>query len=405
MTRIAILDPAAGISGDMTLGALLGAGVSAEWLQGLPSRLGFGDVQVDVRQVTRGAVRATKVSFEIPVQQGHHHGRKIGELRSIVERAPVSPWVRERATKAFDLVAEAEGKVHGVAPRDVHLHEVGAVDAVLDIVGAIEGFEQLGAEAIYNLPCALGTGWVEAEHGRLPVPAPATALLMEGIDVASGGPVEGEATTPTGAALLRVLSSGRPPAHWRATGHAWGAGDRDPRHYPNALRLIVAESAVEAGMIEVLATDVDDMSPEYLEPLRQAVFAAGAVDCVVWPTQGKKGRVSLRVEALAPVSAAAAVADALFRYSTTGGLRRWTATRSVLPREEIVVELDRGCRVRVKMLATPDGVRYKAEFDDVMQAAQLLKLAPLEIARLAEQRASARAPGATALNAERHKEN
>jgi hypothetical protein len=401
MTRIAILDPAAGISGDMTLGALIGAGVSPEWLKALPARLGFEDVKVQVREVTRGALKATKVSFQIPGDDphghhGHDHGKRIGELMSVVRRAPVSDWVRSRAVRAFELVAEAEAKVHGVKPAEVHLHEVGAVDAVLDIVGSIEGFEQLGVETIYNLPCALGSGWVEAAHGRLPVPAPATALLLEGVEVSSGGPVEGEATTPTGAALIRVLSAGAPPAHWRAVGHAWGAGDRDPRHYPNALRLIVAEAATEAGVVEVLATDVDDMSPEYLEPLRQAVLLAGALDCVVWPTQGKKGRVSLRVEALATPATAGPVAEALFAYSTTGGLRRWPATRAVLARREVTVELAPQALVRVKVWDAPGGPRYKAEFEDVVQAAQALHRAPLDVARAAEQRAS--------LDAASHKE-
>src|SRR5438067_1670901 len=145
------------------------------------------------------------------------HGRHVGELVRLVEQAPVSQWVRERAVRAFRLIGEAEGRVHSLPPEDVHLHEVGAVDAVLDIVGAIEGFERLGVEAVYNLPVAVGTGWVEAAHGTLPVPAPATAILLEGLELASGGPVEGEATTPTGAALLRVLSLGAGPQRCSVT--------------------------------------------------------------------------------------------------------------------------------------------------------------------------------------------
>src|SRR5919197_5024683 len=199
--RIAILDPAAGISGDMTLGALLSLGVPPAWLEGLPGRLGLAGVQVSVRDVVRCGIRCTQVEFTIPEQP---HGRHVGELMRLVERAPVSEWVRERAVRAFRLVGEAEGRVHGVAPEKVHLHEVGAVDAVLDIVGGIEGFERLGIDAIYNLPVAVGNGWVEAAHGRLPVPAPATAILLEGLEVGILDPVEGEATTPTGAALLRV---------------------------------------------------------------------------------------------------------------------------------------------------------------------------------------------------------
>src|SRR6266513_1430318 len=245
--RIAILDPAAGISGDMTLGALLSLGVSSAWLEGLPSRLGLAGVGVAVRDVVRCGVGCKQVEFMIPEQP---HGRHVGELVRLVERAPVSQWVRDRAVRAFRLVGEAEGRVHGVAPEKVHLHEVGAVDAVLDIVGAIEGFERLGAQAVYHLPVAVGQGWVEAAHGRLPVPAPATAILLEGLEIAGGaGPVEGEATTPTGAALLRVLSAGAPPDRWRMVGSGWGAGERDPKHYPNALRILLAEAASEAGRV------------------------------------------------------------------------------------------------------------------------------------------------------------
>src|SRR6059058_4500778 len=227
--RIAIFDPAAGISGDMTLGALLALGVPEDWLKALPGRLGLGGVGVTVRNAVRCGVACKQVEFTIPERP---HGRHVGELVRLVERAPLSDWVKERAVRAFQLVGEAEGRVHGVAPEKVHLHEVGAVDAVLDIVGAIEGFAQLGVEAVYNLPVAVGRGWVEAAHGRLPVPAPATAILLEGVEVAGDpGPVEGEATTPTGAALVRVLSSGAPPARWRMVRSDWGAGQRNPPQY------------------------------------------------------------------------------------------------------------------------------------------------------------------------------
>src|SRR5712664_958673 len=286
--RIAILDPAAGISGDMTLGALLSLGLPVSWLEELPGRLGFADVRVTVRDVRRSGITCKQIDFDIPEQQ---HGRHVGELVRLVERAPVSDWVKERAVRAFRLLGEAEGRVHNVAPEKVHLHEVGAVDAVLDIVGGIEGFERLGVEAVYHLPVAVGHGWVEAAHGRLPVPAPATAILLEGLEIAGGaGPVEGEATTPTGAALLRVLSAGAPPDRWRMVGSGWGAGQRDPKHYPNALRILLAEVASEAGRVVVLATDVDDMSPEYVEPLRQALVQAGALDVQTWPVQRSEER-------------------------------------------------------------------------------------------------------------------
>ena len=382
--RIAILDPAAGISGDMTLGALLSLGLPASWLEELPVRLGLSDVRVTVRDARRAGVTCKQVEFAIPPQP---HGRHVGELVGLVERAPLSDWVKERAVRAFRLLGEAEGRVHGVAPDKVHLHEVGAVDAVLDIVGAIEGFERLGVETVHHFPVAVGKGWVEAAHGRLPVPAPATAILLEGLEIASGGPVEGEATTPTGAALLRVLSTGAPPDRWRMVGSGWGAGQRDPKHYPNALRILLAEAASEAGRVVVLATDVDDMSPEYVEPLRQALVQAGALDVQTWPVQMKKGRQGFRVEVMAPEALAEAVTAELFRHSTTAGVRRWIAERATLPRHQLTVRLD-GVAVRVKVL---DGgqPRVKPEYDDVLAAAQALGRPPLEVARAVERDAEA----------------
>ena len=385
--RIAIFDPAAGISGDMTLGALLSLGLPVSWLEELPERLGVRDVRVAVRDVRRSGITCKKVDFAIPEQP---HGRPVAELVRLVERAPISDWVKERAVRAFQLVGEAEGRVHGVAPEQVHLHEVGAVDAVLDLVGGIEGIERLGVESVYHLPVAVGNGWVEAAHGRLPVPAPATAILLEGLEltgVGGGGPVEGEATTPTGAALLRVLSAGAPPDRWRMVGSGWGAGQRDPKHYPNALRILVAEAASEAGRVVVLATDVDDMSPEYVDPLRQALVAAGALDVQTWPVQMKKGRQGFRVEVMAPEALADAVTAELFRHSTTAGVRRWFAERATLPRHQLTVRLD-GVAVRVKVL---DGgnVRVKPEYDDVLAAAKALGRPPIDVARAVERDAEA----------------
>ncbi len=382
--RIAILDPAAGISGDMTLGALLSLGLPASWLEELPGRLGVGDVRVTVRDVRRSGITCKQIVFDIPEQP---HGRHVGELVRLVERAPISDWVKERAVRAFRLLGEAEGRVHNVAPEKVHLHEVGAVDAVLDIVGAIEGFERLGVEAVHHLPVAVGQGWVEAAHGRLPVPAPATAILLEGLEIAGAGPVEGEATTPTGATLLRVLSAGAPPDRWRMVGSGWGAGQRDPKHYPNALRILIAEAASEAGRVVLLATDVDDMSPEYVEPLRQALVQAGALDVQTWPVQMKKGRQGFRVEVMAPEALAEAVTAELFRHSTTAGVRRWIAERATLPRHQLTVRLD-GVAVRVKVL-DGDSVRVKPEYDDVLAAAQALGRPPLDVARAVERDAAA----------------
>ena len=405
--RFAIIDPAAGISGDMLLGALVAAGAPADWLQELPARLGAPDVTVRIAEVARCGVRATKVDVLLPggaeedpaevlVEHHHHesanhhgahghvHGphRHIGDLIAAVERAPLSPWVRERAVRAFRLLGEAEGRVHGMPADAVALHEVGAVDALIDIVGAIEGFERLGIDRIYSRPVGLGTGWVKAAHGVIPVPAPATSLLLEGLEIGPNGPVAGEAVTPTGAVLLRVLSEGAPPARWRAdAGGAWGAGGRDPSGYPNALRLILARHVAEAGDVVVLSTDLDDLSPEYLEPLREALVAAGALDVQVWSTQMKKGRTGFRIEAVVGAGDADSVSSAFFRHSTTAGLRRQSAERVTLARRELQVEASDGSRVRVKVLDAPDGPRMKPEFDDVAALAQRTGRPAHEVAR------------------------
>jgi uncharacterized protein (TIGR00299 family) protein len=284
--------------------------------------------------------------------------------------------VRERAVQAFRQLGESEARIHGGRSDDVALHEVGAVDAIIDIIGAIEGLEQLGISTVYNRPVALGRGWVRAAHGALPVPAPATAILVEGMEIASGGPVEGEATTPTGAVLLKVLSAGAPPTRWRMRGSAWGAGTRNPGTYPNALRLILADPVADAGETVMIATDIDDLNPEYVDPLRDAVMAAGALDVQVWATQMKKGRTGFRLEIVSPEGATAAVTEALFRHSTTIGVRRWRAERVTLSRREITVPVEGGT-VRVKVVDAPGGTRLKPEYEDL--AALAVRLGrPLE---------------------------
>lgn len=405
--RFAILDPVAGISGDMLLGALVAAGAPAEWLRQLPARLGLSDVTVTVGAVDRCGVLATKVTVTLadgqheppsePLSEPHGHShhehdhphphmhgphRHVGELIALVERAPVSPWVRERAVRAFELLADAEGRIHGRPAAEVALHEVGAVDALIDIVGGIEGFERLGISRIFNRPVGVGEGWVKASHGVIPVPAPATAILLEGIEIGPNGPLVGEAVTPTGAVLLRVLSEGPPPSRWRpVAGGAWGAGGRNPTAYPNALRLIIAEPSAEAGDVVLVSTDLDDLSPEYLAPLREALVSAGALDVQVWSTQMKKGRTGFRVEAVVAAGDADRVVQAFFRHSTTAGVRRQTAERVTLTRREVRVEASDGTPVRVKVLDGPDGPRMKPEYDDVAALAQRTGRPAHEVAR------------------------
>jgi hypothetical protein len=416
-SRFAIIDPAAGISGDMLLGALVDLGAGEDWIRALPGRLGCPEVVVTIERVDRCGIRSTQVQVTmqsgarerpaVPVEphdhrdstehtgRGHDHAphRHLGELVAMIKRAPLSETVRDRALRAFRLLGEAEGRVHGVPADRVALHEVGALDALVDIVGCIEGFERLGVTAVYARPLALGQGWVRAAHGTLAVPAPATSILVEGLEVGPDGPVSGEATTPTGAALLRALSEGRPPARWRGVASGWGAGGRNPVEYPNALRVLIAEAVAEAGEVVVTVTDLDDLSPEYLEPLREALVAAGALDVQVWASLAKKGRPGFRIEVVSEPSAETAVTEAFFRHSSTAGVRRWTAERVTLTRRQIEVETREGIAVRVKVVEGPGGTRVKPEFEDVARAARRAGRPAVEVAREVQQRAQERVAG------------
>ncbi|HEY1953392.1 MAG TPA: LarC family nickel insertion protein, partial [Gemmatimonadaceae bacterium] len=222
--KIAVLDPASGIAGDMFIGALVDVGLDRAWLERLPATLGLDGVGVRIADVQRSAVRCVKVDFDIPPQP---HGRAVSEIHRLIDAVGIPQTVARLAHAAFEAIAGIESEIHGVAPDDLHLHEVGAVDAILDVIGSIWGVEQLGIERIYNTKVALGDGTVKTAHGILPVPAPATIRLLEGISVRHGPPGSGELTTPTGAALLRVLSKGAPPAEYVPRRSGYGAGTRD----------------------------------------------------------------------------------------------------------------------------------------------------------------------------------
>src|SRR4051812_34531562 len=261
--RIAILDPFSGIAGDMTLGAILAVGLDPAWLRALPARLGLSDVQVRIREVLRGELVCWKVDFDIPPQP---HGRHITEIREIVARSGAPQVVRDRAHAVFLAIATAEGEIHGMPPEEVHLYEVGAVDAILDVVGVVWGLVELGVEEVRCGPLRTGDGTVRAAHGLLPVPAPATLKLLEGHAVQPGPDGAGELVTPTGAALVRVLSSGPPPAEYVPRRSGYGAGTKDFPGRANALRIILADVEAGATPVEgsrerlvVLACDVDDM--------------------------------------------------------------------------------------------------------------------------------------------------
>jgi uncharacterized protein (TIGR00299 family) protein len=370
---IAIFDPFSGISGDMTLGALLDVGLSADWLRALPNTLGISGVAVRIRDVRRGDIACRKVDFEIPPQP---HGRGIREIRAMVAAAPVPDVVRHRADRAFTLIAKCEAEIHGMAPEEVHLHEVGAVDAILDVVGSLWGFHLLGVVEAYTGRVALGDGTVRAAHGVLPVPAPATLKILEGMAVKPGPDGAGELVTPTGAALLRVMTEGKAVPGYVPRRSGFGAGTRDFPDRANALRLILADpigAATSDGQSEalvLLAADVDDMSPEYLAAAADQLRAAGALDVTLHSVVMKKGRAGTRIEVLCRDESADALEELTLTATTTIGVRRTAASRRALPRQPVVVEID-GHAVRVKLVTRPGGtVTAKPEHDDVIHVAQ-----------------------------------
>ena len=383
--RLAILDPFSGIAGDMMLGALVAVGLAPEWLHALPRTLGLDGVAVRIREVLRGEIACVKVDFDIPPQP---HGRDIREIRRLVAAAPIPDDVKARADRVFLAIAAAEAEIHGMDAEHVHLHEVGAVDAILDVVGSVWGLSMLGVDRVHCGTIALGDGTVRAAHGVLPVPAPATLKLLEGHAVRPGPEGSGELVTPTGAGLVQVISEGPPPAY-RPLRSGFGAGTKDFVGRANALRIVLAEPVATGGAetehLVLLAADVDDLSGEYVAAAADALRDAGALDVVLLATGMKKGRPGTRVEVLAHPARADALEALLFAQTTTLGVRRSDVVRRALPREERRVRV-LGHEVRVKVARLPDGsVRAKPEFDDVRAVALATGRAARDIFDLSRQ--------------------
>jgi len=379
--KIAILDPASGIAGDMFIGALVDNGLDKGWLERLPSTLGLDGVGVRIADVQRSGVRCVKVDFDIPPQP---HGRAVSEIHRLIDAVRIPEKVARSAHAAFEAIAAIESAIHGVAPDDLHLHEVGAVDAILDVIGSVWGVDLLGIERIYNTKVALGDGTVKTAHGILPVPAPATIRLLEGFNVRHGPPGSGELTTPTGAALLRVLSKGAPPFEYTARGSGYGAGTRDIPGQLNALRIIIGDALadhhdhhhhhnhehIHTEHLHVLSADIDDMSPEELAGAADMLRAEGALDVVLLHTTMKKGRPGTRVEALVQTSDLARIEEKIFLQFTTLGVKTFDVVRNALERESRLVRVD-GRDIRVKIATLPDGTRRaKPEFDDLRRIAE-----------------------------------
>jgi pyridinium-3,5-bisthiocarboxylic acid mononucleotide nickel chelatase len=368
--RSAYLDCSSGVSGDMFLAACLDAGLEAGQLQAELAKLTLGPYTFDVQRVKRGGLAGTHVNITAPGPQPHRH---LLPIERMIKSSGLPAVVQERACSIFRRLGEAEAMLHDEPLNHVHFHEVGAVDAILDIVGACAALELLGVGELAASPLNLGSGRVNAAHGSLPVPAPATAELLRGVPVYSSG-VEAELVTPTGAAIVSTLASGFGPLPPMKIGRiGYGAGSRELPGHPNLLRLMIGERTEStkpgAEAVAVIETSVDDMSPELYGYLAERALAAGALDVSCAPIGMKKSRPGLEIRVLARPEQAETLADLIFAETTTLGVRVSTAERRVLERYSVSVETPYG-PIRVKVGRRNGRVLNAApEFEDCRRAA------------------------------------
>jgi hypothetical protein len=364
---IAYLDCVGGLAGDMLLSALLDAGAPEAALRDVPGRLGLDAVELRVERVERHGIGA----LHLDVDGGDAAIGDWPSIRGVLESADLADRVRARSHAVFARLAEAEASVHGVPPEQVHFHELGSVDTLVDVVGAVTLLDALDVKRLVCSPLPAGRGVVRAAHGMLPVPAPATVALLVGRPV-YGVDLEAELVTPTGAALASTLADEWGPLPAMTVERVgYGAGTRDFPSRPNVVRVLLGPAAAAAdGEVVLLETNLDDLSPELVPDAAERCFAAGALDVWTAPIGMKKGRPGLLLSALARPEAEAAVARALLEETTTLGVRVSRLRRYELEREEWTVEVD-GRPVRVKV-GRLDGrvVNVAPEHDDCATVAR-----------------------------------
>ena len=397
MTRTLYFDCFAGISGDMTLGALVAAGCDERALIEQVKLLGVSNFEISFEKVDRSGIGATRAH----VRAGHeHHHRHLSDIRKIIDDSRLSDKIKDRAARIFTRLAEAEARVHNVPIEKIHFHEVGAIDAIVDVVGACAGFDLLGVERFVCSPLHVGSGTVEMAHGRFPVPPPAVAELLRDAPIYSTD-IEGELVTPTGAAIVSEVCDSfvpLPPMRIERTGY--GAGGREYRNFPNVLRIMVGESdkvsdktfgvlvkldsvSAETGeRMFVVETNIDDASPQIVGHLMEQAFARGALDCYFTPVQMKKNRPGVLVSILCRPSEREAMFDLLFTETTTIGARSYEVERRALAREVVTVETAYG-PIDVKVARAGGTVTtYTPEFEQC-RAAALTSGVPLRMVETA----------------------
>lgn len=362
-----------GISGDMTLGALVDLGLPLEELRGALAALPVTGFKLEAERVMRCGIGATLVRVRCEDQKKHRH---FSHIRDMIAAAGFAPGVADRAIAAFHAIAVAEAAIHETTVERIHFHEVGALDAIVDIVGAMWGVERLGITRVLASPVAVGSGTVRCAHGEMPVPAPATARLLAGKPITTG-PMTGELTTPTGAAILVTLAEGFGPLdNFRTDRVGYGAGSRETEGHTNYLRVLLGGAdadtpsmPVESRTLVVLATEIDDMTGEAFGYLLERLFEAGCLDAHFRPVQMKKNRPGTAVRVLVEPSRSNAVVELLLRETSTFGVRATTCTRHALHRRIETVETEFG-PVRVKTgLWGDEPVKRSPEYDDCARIA------------------------------------
>ena len=373
-----------GVSGDMILGSLLALGYPLAELQRIPEALGIDGVSITVSRADIQSVTANKIDISYD-EHGHHH-RSLSYITKIINQSTLDSKVKELAVKTFTRLGEAEAEVHGKDIETIHFHEVGAVDSIVDIVGACAGVVYLGIDKFTSGPFTTGTGFVDIAHGRIPVPVPATSLLIRGFPV-RGTEVQAELTTPTGAALVSTLVKPENFGTLSMTNVVkvgYGAGSRKLPDRPNILRLVLGESgsgdrADSDETIGVVEANIDDMNPQFFEHVGEVMFSLGALDVFSQSVQMKKNRSGILLTVLCRENDIPSISDAILRETTTIGVRFHKVGRKVLERKIEKFKTPWG-EVRFKAVILPDGTRRsKPEYEDLKRLASESKLPIAEI--------------------------
>jgi pyridinium-3,5-bisthiocarboxylic acid mononucleotide nickel chelatase len=367
--QAAILDLFSGVSGDMLLGALLDAGAPLESIVNPLKSLNLPGFDLSLEKQVKKGISCTRAVVQ--VEEEKHPHRKLKDIESIVRQGHLPDEIIEQALQAFQKIAEAEAKIHGKSIQDIHFHEVGALDAVVDIVGTLLGVQALGIERFYCGFVATGTGIVKSAHGVLPVPAPATLEILGDFPLRPSG-IEKEIVTPTGAALLRTLvcEPGRWPEGFQAESVGYGCGTRELPGQANVVRLVVGRTEQsEAHRVSVIETNIDDTSPEIFGYLMERLFEAGALDAYYTPIQGKKNRPAVLVTVLGHAGNEDQLAGVLLEETSSLGVRISRCSRTCVKRDKIQVQTRWGS-VGVKVAHFSDRTKASPEYEDCRRIAR-----------------------------------